>query len=111
MLVRAAWQGLCDLIFPPRCLVCHQPPRLTRDHFCERCDGELFKDRFSSCPRCAATVGKYAQCNVCHRDPPPFDSAMRLTVYEGAMQRAILRIKNARHEMLAEALGQRWAEL
>src|SRR5262249_7863938 len=105
------WQGLCDLIFPPRCLVCHQPPRLTRDHFCESCAKDLCHDPFATCPRCAATLGQYAQCNLCGREPPPFDAALRLTVYEGAMQRAILRIKHARHEGLAEALGQRWAEL
>jgi ComF family protein len=109
------WQGLADLLYPPRCLLCRQPPRLSRDHFCEDCAASLFNDPHSVCPRCAATVGAYAvhdgRCGVCRHEALGFDSALRLGVYEKALERAVLRIKHASQEGLAELLGERWAEL
>lgn len=108
-----AWQGLIDLLLPPRCLVCSRPPRLSRAPFCEACAEELFSDPRASCPRCAASVGPFAVrdglCSNCRPAPPPFDAALRLTLYQGAMRDAILRMKHASHEGLAELLGERWA--
>src|SRR5262249_20616204 len=66
------------------------------------------------CPRCAATVGPYAvhdgRCGACRNEALGFDASVRLGVYEGALQEAVLRIKNAWSEGLAELLGERWAE-
>lgn len=115
MFARRAWDALIDLLLPPRCLVCGRPPRFSREPFCEPCAGQLFHDPHECCPRCAATVGPYSvregRCSLCRTHPPPFDAALRLTIYRGAMQQAILRIKSAAHEGLAELLGRRWGEL
>jgi ComF family protein len=114
MLARRVFHALADLVFPPRCLVCHAPA-LDRDHFCEHCKGELFADPHLACPRCAATVGPYSlqddQCASCRDHPPAFDAAVRLGAYAGAVEEAVLRMKNAFHEGLAERLGRRLAEL
>jgi ComF family protein len=108
-------RGLGELIYPPRCLVCLRPPRVGRDSFCDDCRAALFTDRHLSCPRCAATVGPYAshdgRCPACRGEALGFDAALRLGTYEGPLQRAILRIKHAAHEGLAEELGHRWAQL
>jgi ComF family protein len=110
----AFWQGLVDLVYPPRCLLCMRPPRLTRDHFCEECAHELFVDAKSTCRRCAATVGQNLpdnqECHNCSKDPPAFDAALRLGIYEGTLKDAVLLMKYPNHEGLAELLGERWAE-
>lgn len=110
-----AWHTLVDLIYPPRCLVCSRPPRLSRDWFCEDCRPSLFEDQALSCPRCAATVGPFAvhdgHCATCRGQSLAFDAAVRLGVYDGPLGEAIRKIKHALHEGLAETLGRRWAEL
>ena len=111
----AFWHGLVDLVYPPRCLLCARPPRLSRDHFCEDCADAIFNDLHLVCPRCAATVGPHAvydgRCVACRIHAPDFDSAVRLGLYEGPLQQAVLRIgKRLVHEGLAELLGERWAD-
>jgi ComF family protein len=110
----AFWHGITDLIYPPRCLLCRRPPRLSRDHFCEDCTEQLFGDTKLVCPRCAANVGPYSldegQCHHCRADPPAFDAALRLGIYDGPLKAAVLLMKNANHEGLAELMGERWAE-
>lgn len=114
MLTLRAWHTLVDLVFPPRCLVCHHPPRLGRDAFCERCVDELFHDQRLSCPGCATTVGPFSlhngQCAECRRHRPVFDAALRLGIYDGVLGEAIRKIKHASHEGLADRLAERWAE-
>jgi ComF family protein len=110
----AFWHGITDLIYPPRCLLCLRPPRLSRGHFCEECDEQLFGDSKIVCPRCAANVGPYSlddgQCHECRKDPPAFDASLRLGIYNGPLKSAVLFMKNATHEGLAELMGERWAE-
>lgn len=109
-LARSVAHALADLVLPPRCLVCHQPPG-NRDWVCEACAAALFHDPSANCPACAATVGPYATCAECVRHPHAFDAALRLGVYDGRLGEAILRIKHAVNEGLADRLGRRWAEL
>jgi ComF family protein len=110
----AFWHGFADLVYPPRCLLCLRPPRLGRDHFCETCSASLFHDPHTVCPRCSSNVGPYAghdgRCGLCRNESFGFDAAVRLGLYEGVLQRAILRIKHASQEGLAELLGERWAQ-
>jgi ComF family protein len=110
----AWWHGFADLIYPPRCLLCYQPPRLSRDHFCEACAEALFTDTHEVCPACAANVGPFAvhdgRCGACRTRGFAFDAAVRLGLYAEALQKAVLLIKHASREGLAELLGERWAE-
>src|SRR5262245_3341992 len=113
MNVLRPFTALLDLVFPPRCLVCHAAP-LDRDHFCPRCTLDLFADPHIACPRCAGTVGPFSlqddQCATCRQHRPAFDAALRLGFYRGAMEQAVLRMKHAYYEGLAERLGDRFAE-
>ena len=117
----AFWHGFADLVYPPRCLLCLRPPRLSRDHFCEECAGLLFSDVEAKrveenriCPRCAANVGPFSlqdgQCHACRNDPPAFDAALRLGVYDGPLKDAVLHMKNAHFEGMAELMGERWGK-
>jgi ComF family protein len=107
------WHGLIDLVYPPRCLVCLRPPRLSRDHFCEDCSEGLFVDPAAVCPACAATVGPHAchdgRCGVCRNEGFGFDAALRLGAYKGALAAAVLKMKHAGCEGLAELVAERWA--
>ncbi|MFO0845291.1 MAG: phosphoribosyltransferase family protein [Gemmataceae bacterium] len=109
-----AWQPLADLLYPPRCLVCHRPPRLSRARFCDECRPALFLDATSACPRCAMTVGPFGvqggRCPACRNQPLHFAAALRLGVYEGRLAEAVGKIKHAAFEGLAEELGEQWAE-
>ncbi|MGL4554326.1 MAG: ComF family protein [Gemmataceae bacterium] len=100
------WGGLLDLIFPPRCLLCPTPgPR-----FCGPCEAALFGDPLGACPGCAAVVGPFAGCAACAATAFGFDGAVRLGVYDGPLREAVLRLKSADGESLAETLGHAWAE-
>jgi ComF family protein len=109
-----AWQPLADLLYPPRCLVCHRPPRLSRDRFCDECRPALFQDASLACPRCAMTVGPFGvqggRCPACRHQPLGFEAALRLGVYDDQLGEAVRLIKHAVHEGLAEELGEQWAE-
>jgi ComF family protein len=47
---------------------------------------------------------------VCRQNPVSFEAAVRLGPYVGALREAVLRLKSARNEGLAELLGERLAE-
>jgi ComF family protein len=105
-------RGLLDLIYPPRCLLCAQPPR-QREHFCDACEAGLFHDLYPCCPRCAARVGPFAvsdgSCAACRAEGVPFEATVRLGPYVGPLRDAVLRIKSNHNEGLAELLGERLA--
>lgn len=109
-----AWQPLADLLYPPRCLVCHRPPRLSRDRFCDECRPALFLDASLACPRCAMTVGPFGvqrgRCPACRGQSLHFEAAYRLGVYEGCLAETVNKIKHVAFEGLAEELGEQWAQ-
>jgi ComF family protein len=107
-------RGLLGLLYPGHCLLCGRPLPPPQAHFCAACSAGLFTDPWPACPRCAATVGPFAvaagTCVSCRPIPLAFDAAVRLGVYDGVLQRAVLRLKHPWAEGLAELLGERWAE-
>ena len=107
-------QGLLQLLYPASCWVCGQllpPPQAS---FCAACRLALTGDTSPTCPRCASTVGPFANveqgCLKCRDASFAFDGAVRLGPYEGLLREVVLRMKHARGEGLAEAVGALWAE-
>jgi ComF family protein len=107
-------QGLLQLLYPGRCLLCARDLPPDRPHFCDPCRSALLTDPAESCPRCAGRVGPYAvvegRCVACRGEPFGFDEALRLGRYEGVLREAVLRLKRHTGEGLAELLGELWAE-
>ena len=105
-------QGAIELLYPARCLICGRADSCGDAHFCAACDAGL-RDGAIRCPRCATTVGPHSlvedACAGCRREPPPFARASCLGSYRGALKAAVLRMKNASGEGIAELLGRRWA--
>jgi ComF family protein len=104
--------GFIRLLYPGTCWVCGQLLPAEQSHFCLPCREALTQDRFSACPRCAGTVGPFADvvdgCNACLGTRFHFDGALRLGPYDGRLKEVVLRLKHAAGEGLADAVGDLW---
>jgi ComF family protein len=107
-------RGLVQLLYPGVCHLCGRPLSADQDHFCYTCRAALTADPFPTCPRCAGTVGPHVVlddgCGHCRGTPFQFERVIRLGPYDGPLREAILRMKHASGEGLAEVLGALWAE-
>jgi ComF family protein len=112
---RELTQGLLQLLYPGTCQLCSRPLAPGQPHFCEACRAALTTDPFSTCPRCAATVGPYADldggCTHCRGLHFHFERVLRLGPYHDnpLLRQTILRLKHSSGEQLAEVLGELWA--
>lgn len=102
--------------FPSACLVCDTPEgALAQQHgLCADCHAAITTDPYPSCPRCAQTVGPYADvtegCSECRHQSFAFDRAFRLGEYAGRLSDAVLRMKFLNGEGLADQLGRVFAQ-
>lgn len=107
-------RSLRELIFPPICLLCRSIVEKPDGRFCAKCITALTHDPHKTCPRCSSSVGEFADlskgCPRCRDDRFYFDSTFRMGPYEGLLREAVLRMKNATGEILAECLGILWVE-
>jgi ComF family protein len=112
--MRAILQGLLHLLYPGACHVCDVPLPPGAGPFCPDCRTALTVDSHAQCPRCAGTIGPFAQvsegCPHCRGTSFPFDKVIRLGPYEGRLREVILRMKHSSGEPLAELVGEVWAE-
>jgi ComF family protein len=106
--------GAQHLIYPGCCILCGQPLAAEQTHFCALCYSELFTESESTCPRCAGTIGPFAdmdaRCLTCRNESFAFEQTLRLGRYDGLLREVVLRLKNQRNEGLAELLGECWAK-
>jgi ComF family protein len=107
-------EGFLQLLYPRVCGACGRSLVENQQHFCDPCRTALTTDPFAVCPRCAHTMGPFADvsdgCSHCRGRRYQFDRAARLGPYEGLLREMILRLKHASGEELAELVGQLWAE-
>jgi ComF family protein len=107
-------QGLKQLLYPNVCVVCHEYLPADQEPFYTPCRTALTRDSYSSCPRCARTVGPYTHldegCPSCRGLPLHFDRAVRLGRYDGLLREVVLRLKHSRNEGMAELIGRLWVE-
>lgn len=105
---------LLDAVYPPACLVCDAPLKSGPLMLCEPCRTAIVNDPFPYCPRCSSTIGPGIDATAgCLKCPPrafAFKSASRLGPYDGRLRDAILKMKHAAGESLAETLGALWVE-
>jgi ComF family protein len=108
------WHGIRHVVMPGICLACHGPLlEAERNDFCSDCD-RLFADEPDlTCPRCSSTVGPNVDlsdgCTRCRGEKFAFDQAVRMGRYEGERRELVLRMKVAGGDVLAGAVGDRWA--
>lgn len=99
-----------DLVYPPRCAVCERflHPGEGRG-ICLDCMEGMKEVRSPLCVRCGvpfeAGTGEDRLCGRCLREPPAYEAARSLLVYEGAALEAVHRFKYGGKTRLAEILG------
>jgi ComF family protein len=110
--LRELGQGLRELIFPSICAVCRAVVDRQDEHFCLSCRTALTNDPHTICPRCAGSIGEFADiskgCPSCRDERFHFESSIRLGLYEGVLREAVLSMKSRLGEMLAECVGRLW---
>jgi ComF family protein len=106
-------QGFFQLLYPAVCLLCRKSLSASQKDFCSDCLSAITTDPDFVCPRCAATIGPFSAvgdgCSRCRDQGLHFEKVMRLGPYHGQLRDAILRMKHASGEALAEAVGEAWA--
>lgn len=112
--INQASAGLAHWFYPSVCNLCETPLE-AHGAFCDGCRNELATDPEEYCRRCGSSCGKYEimadGCNYCHIHRFAFSSVMRMGPYKGKLREAILRMKSAAGEGLAEVLGELWAAM
>lgn len=106
-------RGVGHLIFPNACLICDAPETdqsWFRHGLCSDCHLSVTVDPHAACARCAATIGPHVGasdgCTACRDVSLGFEAAWRLGPYAGRLREAVLRMKTAAGEGLAEMLGR-----
>lgn len=90
---------LLDLLFPPRCVGCHQRGAW----LCSRCIADFPRVPSRRCSRCA-DVADGVLCSSCQRQLPDFDSLACEFTFDGTVRLAIHRLKYDRARYLAPRL-------
>jgi ComF family protein len=104
--------GLRQLVFPSLCQVCGVLLTGAGD-FCGKCRDSLTSDSATTCPRCAQSVGQFADlangCVACREHKFHFEQAIRFGVYDDTVRNVVLQIKHLPGQNLAHCVGQLWA--
>ena len=100
------WNGLLDLIYPPRCLVCGID--LDEGALCPVCERSFKPILPPFCDRCGEPVpAERLVCRRCELGPePPFAWSQALGQYDGTLLQAIHRLKYDGKAALAAPLGR-----
>lgn len=122
MRLQHLWQGLLDLIYPPRetCPFCET--RSPHTALCGQCIEWLNEygtgavcevcGRFMTLPGGVSPgQGESHICNLCLIDRPPFTCARAVAPYHGILREAILRLKFKKSQNLVAALGRLMADV
>jgi ComF family protein len=112
----ALWGAFDALVFPWLCPICGV--EASGSPFCPRCRKAILERSeqaaLSSCPRCALTVGPFADlrggCAACRERSLGFDSALALGPYEGTIRDLCLRLKHEKNAWLAPQLSDLFLE-
>lgn len=101
------WDGLLDLVYPPRCLVCERP---YRPPLCEACHAHFVPLGEPVCAVCGRPMESEASgCRPCEAAEKGggwgFDTARAAAVYQGPLRHAIHRFKYGRAASLGLPLG------
>lgn len=109
---RRTWTGLCNLMFPPRCVGCRKYfytgfPEYTTDAFCEACARRFRMKEQAGCPKCGLTV---SMCR-CRRLPlMKADAIVSVIPYDpegkSIAERVILFMKDRKNRRLSDFLAE-----
>jgi ComF family protein len=103
--VAQTWDGLLDLVFPPKCLVCGAYGSVD---VCLDCRAAFLPLEPPLCERCGvATEGARPLCADCEAGPGwSFAKARAAGHFSGPLRQAVLRLKYGDKRRVAEPLGR-----
>ncbi len=93
-------QVLLDLLFPPRCVICHR----TGEWFCATCQQAIEKILPPICQRCGRPLSRN-NCPYCGKLPLQIDGTRATAFFEGNLRDAIHAFKYNHRPELAQPLG------
>jgi ComF family protein len=104
--VRQVWEGLLDLVYPPRCLICDA---LDEPVICARCYAAFTPVPEPPCRICGRPVEAGLPCRTCAEAAAHggwgFDAARAAGIYWGPLREGIHHLKFRKQELLGPALG------
>lgn len=98
---RMFWKTL-DWVFPPACAGCER----SGERWCESCRAAVQRLGVQICPTCGHLQSRGQLCERCLADPPAYRHARGWGRYEGALKKAIHRLKYRRDVGLGDVLSQ-----
>lgn len=103
-LAAQTWEGLLDLVFPPKCLVCGDYGSVD---VCLACRAGFMPIEPPICERCGiATEGTRPLCSDCEEGPGwSFARARAAGHFSGPLRQAVLRLKYGDKRRIATPLG------
>lgn len=100
---------LFDVVYPPRCVACRAEVAAAHS-FCYTCFSKVRMISEPACDCCGEpfdfAVEKGALCGKCMSEPPPYDQAKSVMVYDDASKRLITTFKYSDRTSLAIFLSQ-----
>jgi predicted amidophosphoribosyltransferase len=107
-LLHLTGQHILDLLFPPRCVLCHEPG----SQLCAACAAGFPRIAPPVCQICGRPTSTAGICTSCNQNPPPIDGIRSALLHEGGARKAIHFFKyNNRPTLagpLAEILAEAW---
>lgn len=101
-LINDFWEGLLDLVYPPKCLVCDE---MQPDYLCADCIKQITLIEGRVCKDCGALLEDDKWCTECQSIDFAFKSARSVGVYDGVLKDAIHQFKYSGHRVLAPVFG------
>jgi competence protein ComFC len=106
--------GGLNLLFPPRCVCCHDDLDLSdaEDHIliCQECRRRIAPEKWVGCRHCGGTLSGNREpsehCSLCKHPPLLFDRVVVMGGYHDSLRDVILRMKHPRQEALSLAMGR-----
>ncbi len=109
--LRLVERNLLDLIFPPRCVVCHR----VGDYWCCDCSKDVLLIAPPLCDWCGQPVSAPGRCAACQTHPRTLDGIRSVAWFDGTLREAIHAFKYeglaALDRRLGELLVQGWQRL
>ena len=111
---KSFWQGFLNLVYPPVCILCHDPlaPTITKELLCSGCRRLLLPNRPPFCLKCSRPLQPDgpAHCHICRREKLYFDRAWGTCCYSEATKRLIHKLKYGGKTVLRHFFSDRIIE-
>ncbi|MDO4803764.1 MAG: ComF family protein [Lachnospiraceae bacterium] len=102
---RGVAQYAIDLLYPRRCMVCHQPAPVG-EYICPECEKRLPIIESARCRKCGKPVEAYeAVCRDCAGTRHLYDRGIGIYRYESVMREAVSFLKYKGRREYGEAMG------